>query len=307
MSFLLKRTQTVRRAGLLRIPVRGMASDAKSLRTRMKVVDTIQKITSAMKMVAAAKLNGLQRSLNAVRDFQGPISDVWKSDEISGPFKTRAIVLLTSDKGLCGSLNSALARKAKTLVNNANTLKKSSPPYTVIPLGKKGKDSLDRHYGKYFTIAITEYNKGKTLPFKPIAQIADRLLAENVDQYVLLYNRFKNLLTTEQKEEKLYNYKLALAAAGPLKSKYDIESGGYSDVVRNLYEFRFAVRLWHMFSENATSEMSSRMNAMSNSTKAASEMLAALTLEYNRTRQQKITTELIEIVSGAAALDQAKD
>jgi hypothetical protein len=179
-------------------------------------------------------------------------------------------------------------------------------------------------------------------------------------------NSFKNLLTSEAKEEKLYSPKLALAAAGPLTSKYDIESktnapphllallvagavgvlvltrggwwrwlgGGYSDVLRNLYEFRFAVRVWHMLSENMTTEMSSRMNAMSNSSKAAGEMLAyvstrplhpltlrvllltsglfvyvcsSLTLLYNRTRQAKITTELIEIVSGAAALEQGRE
>jgi len=260
-----------------------------------------------MKMVSAAKLSGLQRGLAVVRDFQQPLSDVWKSDDIKGPFNSRSIVLITSDKGLCGSLNNALSRKVKVMLNDANKLKKSSPPYTLFALGIKGKNALERHYGKYFNLFVSEYGKLKQLPFKQIAMIADRLLAENVEEYHFLYNRFKNLLTSEQKEEKMYNFKLALAAAGPLKSKYDIESGGYSDVVRDLYEFRFAVRLWHMFNENMTVEMSSRMNAMSNSTKAASEMLSALTLQYNRSRQAKITTELIEIVSGAAALEQGRD
>jgi len=96
---------------------------------------------------------------------------------------------------------------------------------------------------------------------------------------------------------------LALENATDITSKYEVESGGYANILRDLYEFRVAVRLWHMFNENMTTEMSSRMNAMSNSSKAAGEMLQALTMQYNRTRQAKITTELIEIVSGAVAIE----
>jgi len=150
---------------------------------------------------------------------------------------------------------------------------------------------------------LNEYAKLKSLQFKQVAMWADRLLAENVDEMTILYNRFKNLLTSEQKEEKLYGTKLALENATDITSKYEVESGGYANILRDLYEFRVAVRLWHMFNENMTTEMSSRMNAMSNSSKAAGEMLQALTMQYNRTRQAKITTELIEIVSGAVAIE----
>lgn len=286
---------------------RGMAADAKTIRNRMKVVATIQKITKAMKTVSAAKLNALQRNLNVVRDFQAPLSEVWQTTGLKGPFASRALVILTSDKGLCGGMNSGLSRKAKVLLNDANVHKRSSPPFAVIPLGNKGKNSLDRHYGKFFSWHLSDYGKLKALSFKQTVAVADRLLKENVDEMTFLYNRFKNLLTSEQKEEKLYSPKIALAHAQGLKSKFDVESGGYAEVLRDLYEFRFAVRVWHMFSENMTTELSSRMNAMSNSSKAAGEMLAALTMQYNRTRQAKITTELIEIVSGAAALDQGKD
>jgi len=284
-----------------------MAADARTLKNRMTVVGSIQKITKAMKMVSAAKLTGLQRSLAVVRDFQQPITDVWKSNPVEGPFASRALVIVTSDKGLCGAMNSGLARKAKGILNEANNLKKSNPAYSVIPIGNKGKNALDRYYGKFFNFHLSEYGKLKSLNFRQVSLMADRILAANIDEMYFLYNRFKNLLTSEAKEEKLYSPKLALAAAGPLTSKYDIESGGYSDVLRNLYEFRFAVRVWHMLSENMTTEMSSRMNAMSNSSKAAGEMLASLTLLYNRTRQAKITTELIEIVSGAAALEQGRE
>jgi F-type H+-transporting ATPase subunit gamma len=301
-----QRSSLARRASCFRMISRGMAADAKTLRNRMKVVNTIQKITKAMKVVSAAKLNGLQRNLNTVRDFAAPLTAVWKT-EAPGPFASRAVVLVTSDRGLCGSLNSGLNRKTKLMLLEANTQKKSSPPYQIIALGTKGKSTLERHYGKYFLWALGDYGKMKTLSFRQTTLVADKILKENIDEMTFLYNRFKNMMSIEQKQEVIVSPKLALASAGPLKSKYTIESGGYSDVIRDLYEFRFAVRVWHMFSENMTSEMSSRMNAMQNSSKAATEMLQALTLQYNRTRQAKITTELIEIVSGAAALDNAKD
>jgi len=280
-----------------------MAADAKTLRNRMKVVGSIQKITKAMKMVSAAKLNGLQRNLAVVRDFQQPITDVWKAVELKAPVSSRALVIITSDRGLCGSMNSVLSRKAKVILTDANVKKKSSPPYSVIALGNKGKNALERYYGRYFMWHLNEYAKLKSLQFKQVAMWADRLLAENVDEMTILYNRFKNLLTSEQKEEKLYGTKLALENATDITSKYEVESGGYANILRDLYEFRVAVRLWHMFNENMTTEMSSRMNAMSNSSKAAGEMLQALTMQYNRTRQAKITTELIEIVSGAVAIE----
>lgn len=305
-AFAPTRTAFARRA-CFRMPVRGMAADAKTLRNRMKVVSSIQKITKAMKMVSAAKLNGLQRNLGVVRDFQQPLTAVWKTNEIKGPFASRALVIITSDKGLCGGMNSSLARTAKVILNEANNLKRSSPPYSVFALGNKGKNALDRHYGRFFNFHVSDYGKLKNLGFRQMSMIADRLLSQNVEEMYFLFNRFKNLLTSEQANEKMYSSKLAIAAAAPLKSTYDVESGGYSDVLKDLYEFRFAVRLWHMFSENMTTEMSSRMNAMSNSAKAAGEMLSALTLQYNRTRQAKITTELIEIVSGAAALEQGKE
>jgi F-type H+-transporting ATPase subunit gamma len=260
-----------------------------------------------MKMVSAAKLNGLQRNLSVVRDFAAPITEAWKVTPVAGTtFATRALCLITSDRGLCGSMNSALNRQAKRVLLEANIQKKSSPPYTLIPLGNKGKNGLDRAYGRFFSWHLNEYGKLKTLQFRAVAIIADRLISDNHDEYTFLYNRFKNLISSEQKEEKMYSAKLATENSTALQSKFDIESGGYRDVLRDLAEFRFAVRLWQMFNENMTTEMSSRMNAMQNSSKAAAEMLNALTMQYNRTRQAKITTELIEIVSGAVAIESLR-
>lgn len=95
-----------------------------------------------------------------------------------------------------------------------------------------------------------------------VAIIADRLIQDNHDEYTFLYNRFKNLMTSEQKEEKIYSSKLSAENSTALQSKFTVESGGYRDVLKDLAEFRFAIRLWQMFNENMTTEMSSRMNAM---------------------------------------------
>jgi len=136
--------------------------------------------------------------------------------------------------------------------------------------------------------------------------LTDLLLAQNFDRHDILFNRFRTLLSFETTQEKLYSWKVLSPLVTQQFSKYEIESEGYSDVMRNLYEFRSAVRLYHLFQENVTSEQSARMNAMGNSSKNASEMQDALRLLYNRTRQAKITTELVEIISGAAAADKAK-
>lgn len=156
---------------MCRTPIRGMAADLKScmfiafslsdlslrsdhsptdlscvracacaVRSRMKVVASIQKITKAMKMVSAAKLNGLQRNLATVRDFSAPLTETWKLPAINGPFGSRALCVITSDRGLCGSMNSALNRQAKRMLLEANIQKKTSPPYALIPLGNKGKN-----------------------------------------------------------------------------------------------------------------------------------------------------------------------
>jgi len=259
-----------------------------------------------MKMVSAAKLNGLQRNLSNVRDFCAPLTETWKLPTINGPFGSRALCVITSDRGLCGSMNSALNRQAKRMLMDANVQKKSSPPYALIPLGNKGKNGLDRVFGRFFTWHLNEYGKLKTLQFRAVSIIADRLIQDNHDEYTFLYNRFKNLITSEQTEEKVYSSKLSSENSTALQSKFDVESGGYRDILKDLADFRFSIRLWQMFNENMTTEMSSRMNAMQNSSKAASEMLNALTMQYNRTRQAKITTELIEIVSGAVAIESLR-
>jgi len=279
-----------------------MAADAKTLKNRMNVVTTIQKVTKSMKVVAAAKLVHAQRALPPAREFAAPLLNVW-----SGPSKqkiaSRAVVVISSDRGLCGGLNGGVNRRAKALLTEANIKRLTSPPYSVFPIGNKARNAMERYFASSYIGTITDYARIK-LGFRQVALMASDLLAAKQDEYVMIYNRFKNVISCEAKEEVLYGFEAALQADDEL-SKFEIENGGMTDVAQNLHEFRFACRFYLMFAESYVSEVSSRMNAMNNSSKAAGDMLRALSMLYNRTRQEKITRELIEIVSGAVAMDEA--
>jgi F-type H+-transporting ATPase subunit gamma len=282
-------------------PTRTFATE-QQLKLRMNTVNNIKKITKAMKMVAAAKLRSVQSQLELVRSFQQGLTDLWPSTEVKEGVEKRLFVVLTSDRGLCGSVNSAVVRKSRTLMNEALAQKKN---VSVVLLGDKGKSALERVFGKSFLWNISEAQKAKTMSFRQASQFADQINKESFDRLDITYNRFKNLLAFETVTEPIYSFNHALASlkANPSFNKYEVESGGYSNIIKDLYEFRVAVRIFHAFQESATSEQSARMNAMGNSSKSANEMMDSLRLIYNRTRQAKITTELIEIISGAIAAE----
>jgi len=284
-------------------PCRGMATE-QQLKRRLKTVGNIKKITKAMKMVAAAKLRSVQNQLEIVRNFQKGVTDVWAQPEGKDiPIEKAGIVCITSDRGLCGSINSSVSKQARQILRDATTQKKAL--HTVL-LGEKGKGALERLFGRTFSLSISDAYKSKVMSFKQVAMITDLVLSQNFDRMEIIYNRFKNLLSFETKKENLYSWKILAPLANSQFSRYEIESDGYSSLLQNLYEYRTATRLFHLFQENATSEQSARMNAMGNSSKNAADMQDSLRLLYNRTRQAKITTELIEIISGASAADESK-
>jgi len=254
-----------------------------------------------MKMVAAAKLRAVQNQLDRVRNFAKPLTTAWPSKPVTEGVEKTLIVPITSDRGLCGSVNSAIARRTKAMLRESADAK-SQP--TLFTIGSKGTSALERHYPKNFVMNISEAYKFKVISFKQVCMLADLIQQQQFDKLEFLYNRFKNLLTFDTTIETIYSYRLALPAARDHLAKFEIENDGYTDVLQNLYEFRTAVRLYHCLQENSTAEQSSRMNAMSNSSKSAGEMLGGLRLVYNRTRQAKITTELIEIVSGAISVEE---
>jgi len=289
--------------GVFKVLARGAASE-KALRDRMKSVDGIRKISQSMKLVAAARVRQSQLRLDVVRSFQKGITEFWpqpaaaKDGKQEGENKeTVLFVPVTADRGLCGAANANVSRRTRNL---AFELQAKQTPFAVLPIGIKGKNALSRLFGSTFSIGLNETAKLKMFNFKLAAIIADEILKQPADKYIIVYNWFRNLLVYETREEAIPSFaKVKGSLTNLFGSKFEVESGGYADVLRNLYEYRFAVRVFHTMQETMTVEIAARMNAMGNSSKAAADILAMLTMEYNRTRQAKITTELVEVVSGA--------
>jgi len=271
----------------------------------MKSVTNIKKITRAMKMVAAAKLRRSQESLEQARDFSKAMTAVWpdveaKTEEGKAEAKNRALIGVTSDKGLCGAVNSVVIRTIKHRLNSLTPAEKESNPPSVVLFGEKGRLGLERLYKDYFALTVSEQSKNKRLNFKQAALVADEMNSLNLGDSVLIYNYFKSMLSYETRSIPWPSFESATANQATFE-RYEIE--GDNDFWRNFWEYRNAVRLYNFFAESETSELSSRMNAMGGSAKNAGEMLDKLRLKYNRTRQARITTELIEIISGAVALE----
>jgi len=276
---------------------------APMLRRRIKAIAAIGKVTRAMNLIASAKLRPLQQQLEIVRGFTEPMGKLWTvktEDAVKAlPEKpSRAMVVVTSDRGLCGSINSNISRRVRRELNEATAAGK---PFSLIVCGRKGNSSLERHFARHFSLGITDMYKTRVMNFRQCLAMADLMIRTGFDQFDVLYTHFKNLVSFVMTVETQWSLKIAKKAAPSIETKYDLESDGYPNVLRNLHEFRFAVRLMHAFQESMTSEMASRMASMSNSSKAASDMLKNLTLQYNRLRQAKITTEITEIITGTMA------
>jgi len=275
---------------------------AKTLKLRLTVVKNIQKITTSMKMVAAAKLRKSEEGLLLAREFSAPVINFWPEakQEIT-PTSAYLYVPITSDRGLCGGVNSAVVREVRSLIN-----KRVSSGHTninLIPYGEKGRAGLERVYGKYFSTVVTELQKSKRIGFKQAAKATELLLNTKFDAGEIVYNKYKNMVSYITTAVPLQPLSVLLNDTTALQP-YELEGG--NDILENLYEFKLAVRVFQYLCDMDTSELSARMTAMSNSSKSAGEMIDALRLLYNRTRQAKITIELIEIISGASAAEETK-
>ncbi|KAI4343957.1 hypothetical protein L6164_011243 [Bauhinia variegata] len=274
------------------------------VRNRMKSVKSIQKITKAMKMVAASKLRAIQTRAENSRGLWQPFIALL-GDTPSVDVKKNVIVTVSSDKGLCGGINSTSVKISKAFHKLSSGPDKETK-YVV--LGEKAKAQLIRDSKKDIEISITELQKNP-LNYTQVAVLADDIL-KNVeyDALRIVFNKFQSVvsflptISTVLSPEIVERESEAGGKLGELDS-YEIEGGETkSEVLQNLTEFQFSCVLFNAVMENACSEQGARMSAMDSSSRNAGEMLDRLTLTYNRTRQASITTELIEIISGASAL-----
>jgi len=280
---------------------RGMATE-KQLKIRITGTKNIAKITKSMKMVSASKLRGDQQRLVASTHFASWSQGITGEDkpledhDVSEFPEKNLLVVLTTDKGLCGGVNSILTRMTRQLVSRMVTQNKK---FEVIVCGEKGRSQLRRTYKDQIRTALTD--RESPYNFQLASAIAREVLTAEYDAVHILYNKFKSAI--------VYIPSVKTINAGPLLNhndpfyyKYEVEPELDPETLANFFEYTLATQIFHSLMENATSEQSSRMNAMENASQNASDMIDKLTLRYNRARQARITTELIEIISGAAAL-----
>jgi F-type H+-transporting ATPase subunit gamma len=283
---------------------RGMATE-KQIWNQIQSTKNIRKITSSMKMVSAAKLKGDESRLAAARPFNS-----WANRLCSGPFEIEdanfdefpqktLLVPFTSDKGLCGGVNSFITRSIKKIIAKTEAQGKTAD---VLIVGDKGRGQLNRtHSSSIIRTATDVVSPGSFGLASGLASEIMAVGAEDYDAVVIVYNSFVNKATYKQMYKIIKPFDLATEDGGSLPG-YDFDAEK-PESMGDLFEYMLASQIYDSFMDGAASEQSSRMAAMENATVNAGELIDSLTLKYNRARQARITTELIEIISGASALD----
>jgi len=295
----------------------------KDLRVRISSVKSTQKITSAMKMVAAAKLRRAQEQAEAGRPYAERMSRMLGSLASSmtegkggprlltgtGSQAVHLVVVATADRGLCGGFNSSIAREARRLIGE---LLRDGKTVKILCVGRKGRDQLRRYHANLIVDTIEDIAKPR-LSFDKADDIGRHLIAMfeagEFDVCTLIYARFRSAISqivTRQQlipfaAEELEADEAAAKAAGPAGAVYDYEPEE-ERILQELLPRNLSVQIYRALLENNASEQGARMTAMDNATRNAGEMIKNLTLVYNRTRQAVITKELIEIVSAKEAM-----
>ena len=289
----------------------------KDLRDRIGSVKNTRKITSAMKMVAAAKLRRAQDQAEASRPYAermermlGDLASRSSSDLplIAGTGKndTHMIILGTADRGLCGGFNANLVKEARKMILELQSDGKQVKLYCI---GKKGAQALNREFGDLIVKRVEDLDK-PALSYDKAGAIAEDILTMfddgAFDAATLIYAQFQSAISQVVTRQQLVPFaveaaEVAAEEAGEDDSAYEFEPSEEA-ILAELLPRNVGVQVFKALLENAASEQGARMTAMDNATRNAGDMIDKLTLLYNRSRQAAITKELIEIVSGAEAL-----
>ena len=291
----------------------------KALKLRIGSVKSTQKITKAMKMVAAAKLRRAQEAAEAGRPYAQRLeavvaslaSKVTVSDATpkllagTGKDQVHLLVVATSDKGLAGAFNTNIARLARKRAQELTAEGKTVKIYTI---GKKGQAVLNRSFREQMVHGIEPGDLGR-LTFADARGYAEDLLARyeagEYDIATLFYSTFKSVLTQAPTEQQIVPVAVPVtteaATAGPMTAAVEYEPDE-EEILADLLPRNLAIQLFRAMRENAASEQGSKMTAMDNATRNAGDLIKKLNIVYNRQRQAAITTELVEIISGAEAL-----
>ena len=289
-------------------------ANLKDLKTRINSVKSTQKITAAMKMVAAAKLRRAQEAAESGRPYANRMRRVTanlaaKADVNSAPAllvgngksATHLLVVISADRGLCGGFNGSITRQTRTEVTR---LQDEGKTVKLLMVGRKSADALRREYGKQF-IDSFEGIQGTSVSFSDAASLGDTIRtgfeAGDYDVCTMIYNKFVNAITQEITLTQLIPAETNAVDDGDANVNYEYEPEE-DELLDSLLPRILSTQLYSALLESSAAELAARMTAMDNATRNAGDLIDRLTLVYNRTRQAAITSELIEIISGAEAV-----
>ena len=289
-------------------------ANLKDLKTRINSVKSTQKITSAMKMVAAAKLRRAQEVAEAGRPYSSRMQQVISglaanANKSNAPellvgredVKTHLLIVVSADKGLCGGFNGSIARQTRQEINRLENEGKTVLVYMV---GKKAADNLGREILNK-TFERIENLQGSNVEYNKVKGVAEKILlgfADNqFDQVSIIYNQFVNAITQNVVVVPLVPANVVGEQENESLVVYDYEPE-QNELLELLLPRNITTQIFSALLESSAAELAARMTAMDNATRNAGDMIDSLTLVYNRTRQANITKELIEIISGAEAL-----
>ena len=293
-------------------------ANLKELRNRISSVSSTQKITKAMQMVAASKLRRAQENVETARPYSDKLGDILNNLSASfssqdnapellagnGNDKSHLLIITTSERGLCGGFNTSIVKLAKEHILQ---LKEGGKEIKLIIIGKKGKELLQRDFGQEI-IDTYDFSEVKDLGFIEAEKVAENILSlfeeGKFDICSLYFAKFDSVLSQVPVCQKLIPFDIE----SEVNEEKDIENIWYEyepdeeDILKELLPKNLSVQILRALLENVASEFGARLTAMDNATRNASDMIDDLTITYNRSRQASITSELIEIISGAEAL-----
>lgn len=289
-------------------------------RDRIASVKSTRKITSAMKMVAAAKLKRAQESAEAAKPYATSMAAMMarlaagitvseNSPKLligSGAAQKHLLVVVTSDRGLCGGFNGNLLRFARYEIKR---LEREGKSVQIVTVGRKARDILKRDQSDKIIKSFTGIGSGKRISFAEVNEIMEFVLGRfedgSYDICTLVYNQFKSVLAQVPGAQQLIPFPLPQlndnAPQGELVSPYSFEPEE-DEILKALLPKNLTMQVFSALLDSAAGEQAARMTAMENATRNAGDMIKSLSLQYNRARQAYITKELIEIISGAEAV-----
>lgn len=280
----------------------------KDIRRRINSVQSIQQVTKAMKMVAAAKLHRAQMNMLQARPYANRIRNVLYSLlpqidrellpvlQIRSPIQRYLAVVVTSDRGMAGSFNTNILKLAE---NRINELGKDR--VDIISVGRKAREHFTKR--EYSVVAShidfwSELNFGHAMTFG--REIISRYVDGEVDEVLVFFNQFKNIMVHDLREERLLP--MVIEEGEEIETAEVVFEPSMAEVVDRLVPRHLNIQIWRYLLESYASEQAARMTAMDNATQNAEEVIELLQLEYNKARQAGITKEILDIVGGAEAL-----